>query len=77
MITSVLGEVADTEAALAEYGKIHPLYGRLAWPREIADAVLFLVSDDASFITGAALPVDGGFLAAGREAQKSREGANR
>lgn len=65
MITSVLEGSPDMEDALTEYGQIHPLHRRLAWPREIADAVLFLASDDASFVTGAALPVDGGFLAGG------------
>jgi len=34
--------------------------GRLGKPEELADAVLFLVSDEASFITGVNLPVDGG-----------------
>jgi 3-oxoacyl-[acyl-carrier protein] reductase len=39
--------------------------GRLAQTREIADAVLFLLSDKASFITGHSLYVDGGWLAYG------------
>ncbi len=37
--------------------------GRFGRPEEIAGAALFLVSDDASFVTGVALPVDGGFTA--------------
>ena len=41
---------------------LHPM-GRLAEPEEIAYAALFLASDEASFITGACLPVDGGYLA--------------
>ncbi|MGB8383950.1 MAG: SDR family oxidoreductase, partial [Dermatophilaceae bacterium] len=40
----------------------HPM-GRLGEPAEVANAILFLASDEASFITGAILPVDGGFLA--------------
>ena len=36
---------------------------RFAEPIEIAYAALFLASDEASFITGASLPVDGGYLA--------------
>jgi NAD(P)-dependent dehydrogenase (short-subunit alcohol dehydrogenase family) len=40
----------------------HPM-GRLGEPSEVAEAILFLASDQASFITGVILPVDGGFLA--------------
>lgn len=39
----------------------HPL-GRVGQPKEVAQAVLFLCSDEASFITGHCLPVDGGYL---------------
>jgi NAD(P)-dependent dehydrogenase (short-subunit alcohol dehydrogenase family) len=38
--------------------------GRTGRPEEIANAALFLLSDEASFVTGAALPVDGGVTAA-------------
>jgi NAD(P)-dependent dehydrogenase (short-subunit alcohol dehydrogenase family) len=37
--------------------------GRLGEPREIGDAVVWLLSDSASFVTGIALPVDGGYTA--------------
>jgi NAD(P)-dependent dehydrogenase (short-subunit alcohol dehydrogenase family) len=40
----------------------HPMK-RLGEPSEVAEAILFLASDQASFITGAVLPFDGGFLA--------------
>ena len=50
------------EAAWDEYAQAQPI-GRLGTPEECADAALWLVSEEASFITGVALPVDGGFTA--------------
>ncbi len=47
---------------LATVEAMHPM-GRIGEPGEVASAILFLASDDASFITGAVLPVDGGYLA--------------
>ena len=41
----------------------HPMQ-RFARAEEIAEAVLFLAADSASFVTGVVLPVDGGWLAA-------------
>lgn len=48
-----------------EYRDDHML-GRFGRPEEIAAVALFLASDDASFVTGVALPVDGGYLAGTR-----------
>jgi NAD(P)-dependent dehydrogenase (short-subunit alcohol dehydrogenase family) len=42
---------------------MHPL-GRVARAQEVGEAIAFLASDRAGFITGASLPVDGGLLAA-------------
>jgi 3-oxoacyl-[acyl-carrier protein] reductase len=49
----------DRDAALARAAAGRPL-GRLAEPREIADAIVFLCSERASYVTGAAWSVDGG-----------------
>jgi NAD(P)-dependent dehydrogenase (short-subunit alcohol dehydrogenase family) len=54
---SVANRTPEEVAAMEKSGTI---LGRFAQPSEIADAVAFLLSDDARFITGVNLPVDGG-----------------
>ena len=58
--TAALKKMSD--AYVAGVISRHPI-GRTGTPREIANAILFLASDEASFITGVVLPVDGGYLA--------------
>lgn len=60
--TSRSGDPAEAAANEKKLLASVPL-GRLCRPEEIAHAALWLASDDASFVTGVALPVDGGFTA--------------
>jgi len=53
---------ASRDDVINGFAQSHPLK-RLGKPQEAAAAILFLASDEAAFITGADLPVDGGFLA--------------
>ena len=55
---------SDIEETLTTWGAMHPL-GRIGKGKDVAEAVLFLASDRASFITGSFLCVDGGFMAQG------------
>ena len=48
----------DRESLVVARGRQNPM-GRTGKPEEIANAALFLISDEASFVSGAALPVDG------------------
>ena len=57
------GDRAKWEPVWGEYAML----GRLCEPSEVARPVLFLLSDDASFITGTDLAVDGGYCALGPE----------
>jgi NAD(P)-dependent dehydrogenase (short-subunit alcohol dehydrogenase family) len=57
-----LGVFADDAAAKLEFTAAHPL-GRTGTPDDVASAILFLVSDLASFVTGHELVVDGGMSA--------------
>ncbi len=50
----------DPDLARREAGKLHALW-RIGRPEEVARVAVFLASDDASFMTGAAVVVDGGF----------------
>lgn len=52
----------DPSVAERAWKAKHPL-GRIATPEEVAEVILFLASDRASFVTGVALPVDGGITA--------------
>jgi NAD(P)-dependent dehydrogenase (short-subunit alcohol dehydrogenase family) len=60
----VFREHPDPDALIRTWNEAHPL-GRFGQPEEVAEAVLFLASDRASFITGTILRVDGGLMVKG------------
>jgi len=63
-----LAELSPNEAAAVEHqmASLHPV-GRVGTPAEVAGTVAFLLSDDARFINGVVLPVDGGRAAQGQD----------
>src|SRR6202012_3523337 len=64
----------QVKAVLPTFDAFHPL-GRNGQPGDVAEAILFLASDQASWITGTVLPVDGG-VTAGRLCVASFEPSN-
>ncbi len=62
LLRAGMAMAGDPEAFLKMLLDGHPI-GRLARPEEIASVVAFLASDEASFMTGAIVPVDGGYTA--------------
>jgi len=58
----VLAQVSDVGAVRKERTAAHPI-GRLGRPEDIAGMAVYLASDESSWVTGAILPVDGGYLA--------------
>ena len=57
-------EGGDIEETLARYGNSHPI-GRIGTGQDIANLVMFLASDKASFMTGEYVAIDGGYMALG------------
>jgi meso-butanediol dehydrogenase / (S,S)-butanediol dehydrogenase / diacetyl reductase len=60
--TDMTADLMKDQKLMQEWSKEYPI-GRFGKPEDVANACLFLASDESSFITGAVLPVDGGFTA--------------
>jgi NAD(P)-dependent dehydrogenase (short-subunit alcohol dehydrogenase family) len=60
--TNMIDRITGTDEARATFADEHPM-GRFGLPEEVASTVLFLCSNQASFITGHALAIDGGYMA--------------
>lgn len=63
VITDMIHRITKNDPAVQDsYAKLQPM-GRMGTPDEIAELALFLCSDASSFMTGVALPADGGLMA--------------
>jgi NAD(P)-dependent dehydrogenase (short-subunit alcohol dehydrogenase family) len=60
--TEMTEELRNDKSVITDILNAYPV-GRFGLPQEVANACLFLASDEASFITGTVLPVDGGYTA--------------
>jgi NAD(P)-dependent dehydrogenase (short-subunit alcohol dehydrogenase family) len=61
--TPIHGDRGISDEQVQSMGEMHPI-GRIGQPRDISSMVLYLLSDAASWMTGAIIPVDGGILVA-------------
>jgi NAD(P)-dependent dehydrogenase (short-subunit alcohol dehydrogenase family) len=62
MTEPVFTLASDPQVVRRERVALHPI-GRLGQPQDVAGLAVFLASDESAWVTGAALPVDGGYLA--------------
>jgi len=62
LTAAVIDQAPDPAAVRRERTAVHPI-GRLGQPEDIASLAVYLASDESSWVTGAAFPVDGGYLA--------------
>jgi NAD(P)-dependent dehydrogenase (short-subunit alcohol dehydrogenase family) len=62
LVAEFIAKATDPEAARRQRLGWHPL-GRFGQPDDIASAAVFLASDESSWVTGAAIPIDGGYTA--------------
>lgn len=60
--TDMVDSFVSEEFPKESLGDMHPI-GRIGEPHEVAELMVWLCSDRASFVTGAVIPVDGGFVA--------------
>ena len=60
--TDMTADLMKDADLMKEWSKEYPI-GRFGKPEDVANACLYLASDESSFVTGITLPVDGGFTA--------------
>ena len=61
MNEGILREHPDPDALMSMWTSMHPI-GRIGRPEEVATAIVYLISDESSFVTGTLLRVDGGMV---------------